>query len=241
MNIFVHLHLGRRTLAMALLLAASGAWGSEASERARINKARAEADAVLAAQEAECRKRFAVTACLTDARKQHRAVVGPLREELLVLDEKQRRQRAADRAERVRAKAESASDATGWAATPAPGAASEPGVSSPRPVVRPKLRSTGPASDEPLTEWPTDSPALAAEKSSVSASAVAGPAHSKKRLTPRPDPDALKKSSDRVREIEARRESVLKRNAERAAKKPNAAPLPVPAVVPAAPAASQGR
>ncbi|MDL2336635.1 MAG: hypothetical protein QFE16_02220 [Pseudomonadota bacterium] len=38
----------------------------------------------------------------------------------------------------------------------------------------------------------------------------------------------MKQSSDRMQEIEARRDSVLKRNAERAAKKPPSAPLPVP-------------
>lgn len=218
-------------LAMALLLTGPSAWSSDASEKARINKARAEADANLAAQEAECRQRFVVNACLNEARQQHRAVVGPLKEELLVIDEKQRKQRAADRADRIRAKTESTS---GVASAPVPSAAaSAPAVETPRsasrPLIRPRLRSSGPSGDTPLAAMPAAVPVPASASSGVAEVMAADPVRSPKRLTPMPSPNALKESTDRARDIEARRESVLKRNAERAAKKPPSAPLPVPA------------
>ena len=218
-------------LAIALLVLSNVAWSSDASEKARINKARAEADANLAAQEAECRQRFVVNACLNEARQQHRAVVGPLKEELLVIDEKQRKQRAADRADRIRAKTESTS---GVAPAPVPSAAaSAPAVETPRsasrPLIRPRLRSSGPSGDTPLAEMPAAVPVPASASSGVAEVMAADPVRSPKRLTPMPSPNALKESTDRARDIEARRESVLKRNAERAAKKPPSAPLPVPA------------
>ena len=218
-------------LAMALLLTGPSAWSSDASEKARINKARAEADANLAAQEAECRQRFVVNACLNEARQQHRAVVGPLKEELLVIDEKQRKQRAADRADRIRAKTESTS---GVAPAPVPSAAaSAPAVETPRsasrPLIRPRLRSSGPSGDTPLAAMPAAVPVPASASSGVAEVMAADPVRSPKRLTPMPSPNALKESTDRARDIEARRESVLKRNAERAAKTPPSAPLPVPA------------
>jgi hypothetical protein len=218
-------------LAIALLVLSNVAWSSDASEKARINKARAEADATLAAQEAECRQRFVVNACLIEARQQHRAVVGPLKEELLVIEERRRKQRAAERAERIRAKAESAPSAGAAAASSV--AAPAPSVASPRsaapPLIRPRLRSSAPASEDPLADMPSAGPEPAAATSGVADVIAADPKRKSKRLTPMPDPNATKESADRAREIEARRESVLKRNAERAAKKAPSAPLPVPA------------
>ena len=50
---------GKSWLVIALLALSHLAWaGDYSSEKARINKARDEADAVLAAKEAECRQRF---------------------------------------------------------------------------------------------------------------------------------------------------------------------------------------
>ncbi len=227
-----------RSLAIALLAICQTTWASDASDKARINKARAEADATLAAQEAECRQRFVVNACLIEARRQHRSVVEPLREELILIDERQRKQRAADRADRVRAKTESA--ATGMADTPAVSAAPAasaltPSASSRRPLVRAKIRSIAPESDELPAGIAASETEEAIDKPSDSSGAVTEPSRAPKRLTPPPDPNALQKSTERLREIEARRDSVLKRNAERAARKPPSAPLPVPG----SPAASQ--
>ncbi len=224
---------GKRGLPILLLavMCHQAAWSSDSSEKARINKAKAEADEILAAQEAECRQRFVVNSCLIEARRQHRAVVQPLREELILLDEKQRKQRAADRSDRIRAKTESASGSLDVAPRPAAGA-SVPGVAAsrpaPRPLIRPRLRSFGPESESPLAEMPAALP----EPPSPTAGAQGAPTdtqRTRKRLTPMPNPNAVKESTDRAREIEERRDRVLKRNAERAAKKPPAAPLPVPA------------
>lgn len=224
------LRAGWLVFAMLLTLMAHTAHASDASDKARINKAKADADATLAAQEAECRQRFVVNACLIEARKQHRAVVGPLKEELLLIDEKQRKQRAADRADRIRAKSEPSS---GSSAAPAPSvAASAPAAAprSPRPLIRPRLRSLDtPPGDTPLADMPANVPEPAGSSTGVADVMAADPTRASKRLTPAPRPGALKASTDRAREIEQRRESVLKRNAERAAKKPLSAPLPVPA------------
>lgn len=229
--------LGSRTrwLAIALLVIGPAAWAGDAAEKARIHKARVEADAALAAQEAECRQRFVVTSCLIEARKQHRLVIAPLREESLQIDEKQRKQRAADRAERIRAKTEAASGASADAPS---AAASAPSTASsratPRPLIRPRLRSVGPASATPLAEMPAALPEPPGASSGVAEVMAADPTRAPKRPKPAPNPNALQESTDRLREIEARRDSVLKRNAERAAKKPPAAPLPVPGALPAA-------
>ena len=223
---------GKRGLVILLLAVMSNqtAWSSDSSEKVRINKAKAEADEILAAQEAECRQRFVVNSCLIEARRQHRAVVQPLREELILLDEKQRKQRAADRSDRIRAKTESASGALDVAPRPAAGA-SVPGLAAsrpaPRPLIRPRLRSLGPESESPLADMPAALP----EPPSPTAGAQSAPGdtqRARKRLTPMPNPNALKASTDRAREIEERRDRVLKRNAERAAKKPPAASLPAP-------------
>lgn len=235
---------GSRTcwLAIALLAIGHAAWAGDAAEKARIHKARVEADAALAAQEAECRQRFVVTSCLIEVRKQHRLVVAPLREESLQIDEKQRKQRAADRAERIRAKTEAASGSTADAPAVAASASSTASPrSAPRPLIRPRLRSVGPASATPLAEMPAALPASPSASSGVAEVMAADPTRSPKRHTPTPNPNALKESTDRLHEIEARRDSVLKRNAERAAKKPPAAPLPVPGALPASPAASPAR
>jgi hypothetical protein len=95
-------------------------------------------------------------------------------------------------------------------------------------MVRPKLRSIGPANEGLPAEESAEAPVVEIDKAGESASAVTEAVRSPRRLTPMPDPNAMKQSSDRMQEIEARRDSVLKRNAERAVKKPPSAPLPVP-------------
>ena len=83
-------------LAAAMLACCHLAVATVSEDRKRIAEARAQADAALAAQEAECKTRFAVTPCLLDAREQHRAIVDPLRRDQLTLDERERQQRAAE-------------------------------------------------------------------------------------------------------------------------------------------------
>ena len=51
-----------------------------------------------AAEERACRERFVVTACMDELRVRRRALLAPLRERELALDDAERRQRASDRA-----------------------------------------------------------------------------------------------------------------------------------------------
>lgn len=210
-------------LALALggwtLLMANVAWASDAADRERISRARSEADAVLADKQAECRQRFAVNDCLLEARKEHRAVVDPLRKELLMLDDKQRRQRAADRNERIRAKTEAQTDAGS-----APGATSFGSAEGfPGATVRPKIRSMMPSASSVEPAMPAETAAPVASSAAVAADKPVVPPMTKTQAR------AEGYQTLRVRQAEARRQSVLQKNAERDAKKPPAKPLPVPA------------
>jgi hypothetical protein len=204
--------------ALCVAIAHGPAWASDASERERINKAKSQADAKLAQKELECQERFAVTDCVLAARKEHRSVVEPLRKESLALDDKERKQRAAERTERLRAKAESASAAASANAAAASGSGSD------APSVRPKIRSAEAASASQLGASGVTMPA---------ASSVMPPLIQKtdKPITPKvqaPQPGSEDYQTLRVRQAEERRAAVLKKNAERDASKPPAKPLPVP-------------
>jgi colicin import membrane protein len=203
-------------LALCVAMAYGPAWASDASERERINKAKSQADAKLAQKELECQERFAVTDCVLAARKEHRSVVEPLRKESLALDDKERKQRAAERTERLRTKAESASAAASANAAAASG--------SDLPSVRPKIRSAEAASASQSGASAVNMPA---------ASSVMPPLILKtdKPITPKaqaPQPGSEDYQTLRVRQAEERRAAVLKKNAERDASKSPAKPLPVP-------------
>ena len=207
---------------MAMAMAHGTAWASDASERERINKAKSQADAKLSQKELECQERFAVTDCVLAARKEHRSVVEPLRKESLALDDKERKQRAAERTERLRTKAESASAAASANAAAASGSGS--GSGSDLPSVRPKIRSAEAASASQLGASGVNMPA---------APSVMPPLIQKtdKPITPKvqaPQPGSEDYQTLRVRQAEERRAAVLKKNAERDASKPPAKPLPVP-------------
>ncbi len=202
--------------ALCVAMAHGTAWASDASERERINKAKSQADAKLSQKELECQERFAVTDCVLAARKEHRSVVEPLRKESLALDDKERKQRAAERTERLRTKAESASAAASANAAAASG--------SDLPSVRPKIRSAEAASASQSGASAVNMPA---------ASSVMPPLILKtdKPITPKaqaPQPGSEDYQTLRVRQAEERRAAVLKKNAERDASKPPAKPLPVP-------------
>jgi hypothetical protein len=203
---------------VAMAMAHGTAWASDASERERINKAKSQADAKLAQKELECQERFAVTDCVLAARKEHRSVVEPLRKESLALDDKERKQRAAERTERLRTKAESASAAASANAAAASGSGSD------APSVRPKIRSAEAASASQSGASGVNMPA---------ASSVMPPLILKtdKPITPKaqaPQPGSEDYQTLRVRQAEERRAAVLKKNAERDASKSPAKPLPVP-------------
>lgn len=73
-------------------------------ERARISQQRSLLRDELQAQEAACRDRFRVQHCLDEARTRHRQAQADLDRQVMLLDEAQRKQRAAARLERIQTK-----------------------------------------------------------------------------------------------------------------------------------------
>jgi hypothetical protein len=85
---------GLVVMPLALLAPANA---DEAAERSRIARERAEAQARFEQRQRECAQRFAVTPCVEEARAEHRQAMLQLRRQEGVLDEAQRKQRAAAR------------------------------------------------------------------------------------------------------------------------------------------------
>lgn len=77
---------------------------AERAERERINLERDQAEAAYKAREQQCRQRFVVTPCVDQARHDRRQTMERLREQQAVLDEVQRKQRAAQRIDDIRTK-----------------------------------------------------------------------------------------------------------------------------------------
>ncbi|HNJ83987.1 MAG TPA: hypothetical protein PKZ28_10160, partial [Piscinibacter sp.] len=73
--------------ACVLLAALEPAHADDRADRERIARERAEADTRFQARRQECEQRFAVTACVDEARAEHRQAVQRLRSEEGVLDE----------------------------------------------------------------------------------------------------------------------------------------------------------
>ncbi len=94
--------------ALALLLpsvatcALGAGVGTEAEERARIGSERDAAQSAFVSRERDCQNSFVVTPCVETARRDLREVLLRLRRQEAVLDEMQRRERAAQRMETIR-------------------------------------------------------------------------------------------------------------------------------------------
>lgn len=226
---FAAVAVGVLTMAVCL-----GAVAAANDDRKRVVQARAQADADLAAQEAVCSQRFAVTPCLLDAREQHRAIVEPLQRDQFTIDERERAQRAAQRLRRLERKAEAARQAAPAASAPQTSDAAQRTTKAALPL-RHRLRSASGADAAGVAAVAADAGLAPPRDLPSAASPHARPS---KRLTPAPDPNLVQRAEVRVRQAEERRARVLARNAERRAKKPSAAPLPVPGVT--APASSPG-
>ena len=84
--------------------AAAAAADDSRAERDRIAREREEVKLRYAEREGECRQRFVVTACVDAARTERREALDHLDEQQRVLDEAQRKRRAAERMERIRGK-----------------------------------------------------------------------------------------------------------------------------------------
>ena len=102
----------RAVLAMlvwvALIVAAAPADAvvDDGVERERIGRERVATEARFAEQERACQERFAVTTCVQEAQHQRRVSLARLRGQQTQLDDEKRRQRAAERTESIRSKAE---------------------------------------------------------------------------------------------------------------------------------------
>ncbi len=73
----------------------------EAAERARINEARQQAQALHTREQAACYQKFAVNNCLLEARDRNRAVVADLKRQETSLNDTERKRAAADQVLRL--------------------------------------------------------------------------------------------------------------------------------------------
>lgn len=80
------------------------AFAAQADDRARIATEKRAVEARHAEAQARCAERFAVNACLDDARAQRRQALAALRSQELALDEAERKRRAADRMQAIERK-----------------------------------------------------------------------------------------------------------------------------------------
>jgi hypothetical protein len=181
--------------------------GSDAAERQRIAAERAEVEKAFAAREAECRERFIVTSCLDAARRDRRDAMERLRQQQVVLDEAQRKQRAAERIEDIRNKV-SADDAK-------------------RREAQARVRSR---------EARLQEQAQRSEAAASAGPAASQPDRAARRPPPSPKPPAQRASEYERRQTDAKehRAAVERRNAERTAKGKPSKPLPLPLAASAA-------
>lgn len=84
-------------LAAAVLAAAPAAAESQAAERARIAAERSRVEAQFQGAERACWGQFGVNDCLADARARRRAALADLRRQEILLNDAERKQRAAER------------------------------------------------------------------------------------------------------------------------------------------------
>ena len=179
-------------------------------QRARIQAERRDAQVRFDQQMAACSKQFAAAACQDLARSDRRAALDALRHQQLVLDDAQRRGRAAARLRAIENKAAAQSTAQAEAA-----AAAQP------------LSPAASAASAPRRERV---PRAAPDQPAARASAPPNPRHFEPRPAPSPaEAERRKQQSERrASENERHRLEVMQRNAERDRKRPPATGLPLP-------------
>jgi hypothetical protein len=89
---------------VALVAQAAEPSARDVAERQRIASERAAVEAAYAQRRSDCETRFAVTPCIEQARAARRESLGHLRRQEGLLDEAQRKQRAAERMAAIRQK-----------------------------------------------------------------------------------------------------------------------------------------
>jgi hypothetical protein len=192
----------------------AGAAQDEVAERTRMERERANVESVFVERERACQKRFAVTACVDEARRERRDALALLRRQEALLDEAQRKERAAQRMQAIRDKVSSGD------AQQRDMADREPREAARKPAELASTAST-PAPREPATAkqgktapQPATPSAKPATRSTTDRAAQE--ARSKERF---------KASQEAAAEHRA---AVERRNAQRAAKGKAASPLPTP-------------
>jgi colicin import membrane protein len=234
----------RRAAAMLLLVCARAAWPAGAAqvpapaasaasapasvtageERGRIVTERADVEARFASRERECRQRFIVTSCLNEAKADRRQALDRLRTRQIALDEVRRQERSEVRRAELQEKA--TEDARRESARAAQAAASAtPGAAS------------GAARGPPLEARPleTHPPAAAAsgphDHARSPASSIDGKPRAPESPALRDQQEAASRTAFEARQADAaqHRQLTTERTNQRAAQKPPAAPLPVPA------------
>jgi colicin import membrane protein len=192
-----------RAWVAALLLATAPVWSADvATERARIAQERAQVEARARADEAAWARAFAVAACSSQVRAQRRAALQQLDGQRALLDDAQRKQRAAERLERLRQRQDASARA------------------NPRPQVEIKSRADAPM-PAASAAWPvqSDEPADLARRRAAASAVQAR------------DADAARRAAaarERERKAAAHRAQVERRREAQALTKPAAAGLPVP-------------
>ena len=210
---------------------------NDVQARARVAAEQAAAQSRFESRQRECMTRFAVYACLDEARAERRTVLDRLRHEQHALDQADREQRAAKRLERTRERdavieIEQAREAPRQpkpaSATAAQQPSDQPGseTASATPPESPAQTPMGAGSsgstDSAFRTRPD--PAVARAPSQAASASVAESAA--ERLAREARNEVAYR--DRLREARERAESVRRRNQERAGRHKPAASLPVP-------------
>lgn len=198
----------------------------DAAERERIVRDRAAAQERFQSARSDCEARFATTACLDAARAERRGALERLKREEVVLDTALRRQRAADRMRRIQDKAREADARPPAAVLPA-----TPGRGPMEKKVRQPARTPRAAASPSEPQAATAAPRVGVPAPAAPVKRTAAPA--------RRSDDAARREARRAAyerrqaDLQAHREAVQRRNAERAARDKPAAPLPPRPGVPA--------
>lgn len=177
-----------------------------ADERERIARERAQVQATFEAQEAQCQQRFVVTPCIDAARRAERDALARLRRQEVLLDEQARKRRAAQRTQAIRESIREDEEHRRAERAAAAGRA--------EPTERADLAPTPARSERARRETVIPAPA---ERTENEADRKAG------------EQERVARREAEQRAVQAHREAVEARNAQRAASgKAPAAPLPVP-------------
>ncbi len=201
------------TLAFCGVSVAADSDRGDRSQRARIQTERRDAQMRFSQQMSTCAQQFAAAACQDSARSERRAALDALRHQQLVLDDEQRRQRAAARLRSIQGKT----------AVPSP-PHDEPAQAQPAASA---AKSATPRRDRP--------PRASAPAAPLRAAGVAAPGSTDLTRSATASMDAERRrlhSERRASDSDRHRLEVGQRNAERDRKRPPAAGLPAPASSP---------